>query len=1461
MTSKPPSKPGWKERFGFFRRGRKQQTSSDSSTSAPSDSANPLTSVSASLGQTTTAPTSTTSAPLPLIPSNSGPVHYSKKRRIHFSHDIPDGLMDTTFKDAIQPELSREIYQLLQQKIPKQEDRPFIAGLCLAGESAQHLKVRLSISCCCDSASRHIESFCASFKRLQDFLRDFDVELDIFVMTESQQVPRQTSADVFDQTVSHSLGSCQLVIPNESTSLCGLKIDIGAKTGGSKHCTFGGLFVVRSKLVGLTTRHGFDSSAIYKGPSTQGGHFVKSDASAFSRTIKPDNMRRVAVFPWSSKVGEENQKHDVFDYDWQFLDISHFPEDLFISGKAINRANGDLVHGLLQERKRASGTVSILVSDKELISGELGSATTTVSFGAQMHNVHSILLSDPLPSGSSGAWVVQSTEQGNLLCGYVIGAQDDMPCAFMVPIWEALKNMKRVLGEDDIRLARPQDIQPDFVASLGLDPLPTKNNSSRCECCSIKNSKRGSFLKKFQSIWKHYGDKCTHCRIQRPLHQDVGSTISIHDSLVGLMDNLPDCGLSVKRGQWKFTLPLKQDFKASNPCAALGISKIWNSFPLQQKQEVESAFDTPNEAERKHTSGRYSHRPVKHAKNSPSIPQSVDCKLLITYNGLRIDHQDTYALHWMSDELASREVERILTSMARSLQTTRSSRSYIQREAWSICSIAPYVEVDFCVIDSERQRLNDVRQMIWRYCGERNVDFHLEIHVEISEIKDTLGTVTNPLQHLQALLDTNMRKNWQNLEYLPRLALGQIMTKEIISSLFRFADHSQLCLKDPGRKTAQGFVQTVTNSAVRLLAICVYAEVPLTCLHHLMSANIGDRSLPIAASERPASITEDHFSRLIAHQHKFKALDFDQTWSNNSFRNVPADAVLPIVCDVKQDRLGTGSFGEVYKVRLDPQHCDPDFQRTRTFVVKCSRSRNIHEDEQFSQEATILNNLSKVHHNHISVHAASWQQNGTLYVMYPYANGNLVQFLQKTPPPILSKDTVLTFINGLRDLSDALRHIHNFGSTGFAPLEAQDALSVPNVRQRLGFHADLKPENILVFNEGKEKMATWKISDFGLTRIAQTFEGASKTKSYFDHGGDYAAPEVFAAEGDPASFSPPGRASDIWSLGAIFSEMITWVLGIGPDYEDFKQERLNYDKTTFFWHVGDGKVQLKPPVRRLMDRLHLFCESRGVFEDMVKITEAMLDVIPQNRPVAAAIVNAFDALLLQAKFDLVDEDFYLLEKFNSFKIAAPPYQINDALKHGSKCTEEDSREHARSADLIPIPRNLTAPFGNALRLSSADCAMQSTHDACDSPLIQPIKQRSTQEKAVQTDPVAEESSVLAIVDVLSSEPDCIDESDLSRSSSQEAISIYEDPTVIGAWKVDTMMPSASTCSSDSLNAPSVYYTAFGFKHPNESRTSLLSSNTSVSNVDEHFQNGITETLQGLTETQNCDGASNRRTNT
>lgn len=196
---------------------------------------------------------------------------------------------------------------------------------------------------------------------------------------------------------------------------------------------------------------------------------------------------------------------------------------------------------------------------------------------------------------------------------------------------------------------------------------------------------------------------------------------------------------------------------------------------------------------------------------------------------------------------------------------------------------------------------------------------------------------------------------------------------------------------------------------------------------------------------------------------------------------------------------------------------------------------------------------------------ATYKFKNQYHLVFPYAKENLREYWESVDIPYWNKETTFWFLRELCGLVAALNVIHNFDLGGSAAVADETGnptlerfsrsrnvkLSVEEREKKYGRHGDLKPENILRSEgpQGSKNAGLLQITDFGLGRFHRFESRSMQDPKNISGSPSYAPPEV--ALGKPVS-----RAYDIWSLGCIFLEFITWLLEGSQGLNEFSAARM-----------------------------------------------------------------------------------------------------------------------------------------------------------------------------------------------------------------------------------------------------------------------------------------------------------------
>nr|AXC33067.1 wheat tandem kinase 1 [Triticum dicoccoides]QAV53813.1 wheat tandem kinase 1 [Triticum dicoccoides]QAV53814.1 wheat tandem kinase 1 [Triticum dicoccoides]QJE70169.1 wheat tandem kinase 1 [Triticum dicoccoides]QJE70170.1 wheat tandem kinase 1 [Triticum dicoccoides] len=198
------------------------------------------------------------------------------------------------------------------------------------------------------------------------------------------------------------------------------------------------------------------------------------------------------------------------------------------------------------------------------------------------------------------------------------------------------------------------------------------------------------------------------------------------------------------------------------------------------------------------------------------------------------------------------------------------------------------------------------------------------------------------------------------------------------------------------------------------------------------------------------------------------------------------------ITDRYSTSLGNGSFGDVYKGRLDDQ---------RPVAVK--RYKNGTKKEEFAKEVIVHSQIN--HKNVVRLLGCCTEENALMIVMEFICNGNLYNILHCG-----NADGPIPFpLDKRLDIA----------------IESAEALSCMHSMYSPVLHGDIKPANILL----DEKYLP-KLSDFGIARLLSTDE-AQRTKTVIGCIG-YVDP-LFCQSGILTT------KSDVYSFGVVLLEMIT----------------------------------------------------------------------------------------------------------------------------------------------------------------------------------------------------------------------------------------------------------------------------------------------------------------------------------
>lgn len=238
---------------------------------------------------------------------------------------------------------------------------------------------------------------------------------------------------------------------------------------------------------------------------------------------------------------------------------------------------------------------------------------------------------------------------------------------------------------------------------------------------------------------------------------------------------------------------------------------------------------------------------------------------------------------------------------------------------------------------------------------------------------------------------------------------------------------------------------------------------------------------------------------------------------------------------------------------------------------------------------------------------ASHQINDKIHLLMPVYDTDLEDFLtDRTSIDHFPKGKIDPYLFAMLGLSQAFTWIHKLPSSKWY--------------NETVIHRDLKPGNILV-DRGK-----FILSDFGISSVSKPTEG----QTHMDLGivNWYTAPESFAESVHWEGQVSP--ASDMFSLGCIFSEIAAHIKAQGLGVKTFRERRENPHVDPSFCiqrrnGIG-GKWIVKVEVREeLNDQQEFF--SPGKVGKLIDLIRALLVEDPENRMLADGLVTELTKII------------------------------------------------------------------------------------------------------------------------------------------------------------------------------------------------------------------------------------------
>lgn len=207
------------------------------------------------------------------------------------------------------------------------------------------------------------------------------------------------------------------------------------------------------------------------------------------------------------------------------------------------------------------------------------------------------------------------------------------------------------------------------------------------------------------------------------------------------------------------------------------------------------------------------------------------------------------------------------------------------------------------------------------------------------------------------------------------------------------------------------------------------------------------------------------------------------------------------------------------------------------------------DETAFRREVEMLKRVGYKNDFHLIKLLATFSQGGNYHLIFPYATANLREYWENRHQQTFDQVTVLWALRQMAGMASALALVHNYRTTN--PMPEDGTLRVRKEEAVYGRHGDIKPENILWFSEVKnlkDPMGVLQIADFGLGRFHR-----QESRSKVDPASLATSPTYMPPEIELRLFV--SRKYDLWSLGCLYLEFVTWLLRGYYGVDEFAEAR------------------------------------------------------------------------------------------------------------------------------------------------------------------------------------------------------------------------------------------------------------------------------------------------------------------
>jgi hypothetical protein len=176
---------------------------------------------------------------------------------------------------------------------------------------------------------------------------------------------------------------------------------------------------------------------------------------------------------------------------------------------------------------------------------------------------------------------------------------------------------------------------------------------------------------------------------------------------------------------------------------------------------------------------------------------------------------------------------------------------------------------------------------------------------------ELLGTTQEHLQNASII-------NFKGERYINFAQLESLFNTSLVHDLLCYSEDQsadQSADQEGSRFChVKDHIDEIKSRALRLLALCIWPDIPLRTFSVLFTAGIRDEDLPLRQNFTHSLIDPATVGLLLEYQSRLIPYSII---ADGAFHKVAAGWPLPIQFDELEDRIGRGSLSEVFRVEVN----------------------------------------------------------------------------------------------------------------------------------------------------------------------------------------------------------------------------------------------------------------------------------------------------------------------------------------------------------------------------------------------------------------------------------------------------------------------------------------------------------------------------------------------------------------